>query len=109
MKTADGLTEGEIFELMFAKVGDGWININLLANLTARQLATAHIFEYDIGELVIDVWLNDGEHMTLAGGFKNEKVAETVMYYIKPKANPAEYKDLKVDGLAVFEFRPNLG
>jgi hypothetical protein len=94
---------------MFAKVGDGLININLLANLTTKQLATAHIFEYDLGTFVIDVWLNDGEHMTLAGGFKNEKVAETVLYYLKPKTNPKEYKDLKVDGLTAFEFRPSLG
>src|SRR3954471_16285486 len=109
--TTKALTEAEA-GLMFAEVGGGWININLLANLTPKQLETAHIDdEHDPdcnGELVIDVWLNDGEFATLGGGFKHEKVAETVLYYIKPKANPEDYKDLKVDDLTVFEFRPGL-
>jgi hypothetical protein len=111
MTTATGLTEAETFQLMFAKVGDGWININLLANLTFKQLATAHVDDEhgSSGEFVIDVWLNDGEFATLASGFKSEKVAETVLYYIKPKMSPPEYKELKVDGLTVFEFKPDLG
>ena len=110
MKT-NALTEAEA-GLMFAEVGGGWININLLANLTPRQLETAHIDdEHDPdcnGELVIDLWLNDGEFATLAGGFKDEKVAEMVLYYIKPKATPKDYKGLKVDGFTVFESRPDL-
>lgn len=110
MKT-DALTEEEA-GLMFAEVGGGWININLLANLTSKQLETAHIDDEHNrdcqGELVIDVWLNDGEFATLAGGFKDEKVAKMVLYYIKPKANPEDYKDLKMNDLTVFEFRPDL-
>ena len=90
----------------------GRININLLANLTPKQLQTAHIDnEHNPdcqGELLIDVWLNDGEFATLAGGFKDEKVAEMVLYYIKPKATRKDYKNLKQDGLTVFEFRPDL-
>ena len=97
---------------MFAEVGGGWININLLANLTPKQLETAHIDdEHDPaykGDFVIDVWLNDGEFATLASGFKDEKVAEMVLYYIKPKATRKAYKDLKQDGLTVFEFHPDL-
>jgi hypothetical protein len=109
MKT-NALTEAEA-GLMFAEVGGGWININLLANLTPKQLETAHIDDEHNpdcnGELVIDVWLNDGEFATLAGGFTDEKVAEIILYFIKPKANPEEYKDVKVDDLTVFEFRPD--
>jgi hypothetical protein len=111
MTKAKAWTEAEAFQLMFAEIGGGWININLLANLTHKQLATAHIddeHEPDCpGQLVIDVWLNDDEFATLASGFKNEKVAEMVLYYIKPKVNPKDYKDLKQDGLTVFEFRPD--
>lgn len=112
MTKAKGLTEAEAFQLMFAEVGGGWININLLANLTPKQLKTAHIDDESDpdcrGELCIDVWLNKGEFVTLAGGFKNENVAEMVLYYIKPKASPKDHKDLKQDGLTVFEFRPDL-
>ena len=112
MSNANGSKEAEAFQLMFATVGGGWININMLANLTPRQLKTAHIDdEHDPdckGEVRIDVWLNKGEFATLAGGFKNERVAEMVLYYIKPKATIKDYKHLKQDGLTVFEFRPDV-
>jgi len=92
---------------MFADVGGGWININLLANLTPNQLKTAHIEEeFAPDGFCIDAWLDEGEYVTLGGGFKEEKVAEMVLYFIKPKLTSKDYKDLKVDGLTVFEFRP---
>ncbi len=103
------LTEAEAFQLMFATVGGGWINLNILANLTRKQLKTAHIDdEYDPRGFRIDVWLNSGEFATLASGFRDEKVAEIVLYYIRPKTKPSDYKHLKQDGLNVFEFRPDL-
>ena len=108
MTKVNELTEAEAFELMFADVGGGSINVNLLANLNRTQLKTAHLdYRKDEGH-VIDVWLNKGEFTTLAGGFENEKVAEMVLYYIKPKSNRKEYRGLKQDGLTVFEFNPNL-
>jgi hypothetical protein len=108
MTTTKGLTEAEAFKLMFAKVGGGSININLLANLTRTQLKTAHLdYRKEEGH-VIDVWLNKDEYANLAGGFEDEKVAAMILYYIKPKSRPKDYKDLKVDGLTVFEFRPDL-
>lgn len=108
MTRVNKLTEAEAFQLMFAKVGGGSININLLANLTRTQLKTAHLdYRKEEGH-VIDVWLNKGEYATLAGGFTDEKAANMVLYYIKPKASPKDYKDLKEDGLTVFEFRRDL-
>jgi hypothetical protein len=102
----NALTEEEA-GLMFAEVGGGWININLLPNLTRKQRKTAHVdYRKDEGH-VIDVWLTKDEYATLAGGFQDEKVAEMVLYYIKPKTSPKDYKDLKVDGLTVFEFNPD--
>jgi hypothetical protein len=104
----NGLSEAKAFQLMYAEVGGGSVNINLLANLTRKQLNTAHLdYRTEEGH-VIDVWLNKGEYANLAGGFEDEKVAAKILYYIKPKSSPKDRKDLKVDDLTVFEFRPDL-
>jgi hypothetical protein len=68
MKNVKGLTEAEAIQLMFAEVGGGWISISLLADLTPKQLKTAHLdYRQEEGHIIY-VWLNQGEFATLAAG-----------------------------------------